>query len=82
VYLRYLGKAFNSKEGDDSRDGGVKFVGFRFNELGLDAHSIVELTISSRLKSLDSNSASHSTSSFISSLCSLVKFSMRLTSNG
>ena len=42
--MRCLGKTFNSKEGDDSRDGGVKLVGARSNELGLDAHSVVELT--------------------------------------
>jgi len=71
MYLRCLGKAFSSKERDDSRDGEVKFVGSGSNELGLNAHPIVELTISSKLKSSDSNSASHSASSSISSLCHL-----------
>ena len=67
-----FGQTFSSKEGDDSRDIGIKLVSFGSNELGLDAHSTVGLTITSRLKSSDSNLASHAASSFISSLFSLV----------
>ena len=37
----------SSKEADDSIDGGVKLVVSRYNELRLDAHSTVKLTISS-----------------------------------
>jgi len=77
VYLKSLGMVFNSKEGGGSMGGGVKLKFSISIELGLIAHSI-----SSRLRSLDSNSSSSFDSSVISSLCSLVIFSMRLTSKG
>ena len=80
TYLRYLGKALSSKKEGDSMEGGVKFVGSRFSEIGLDAQFTAELIILSRLKSSDSNSNSHSASNSISLLCSLVKFLIWLTS--
>ena len=79
MYLRYLGKTFSYRQGDDLMEGWVKFVGSRFREIWLDAQFIAESTILSRLNSSDSNSNSHLTSNSISSLCLLVKFSMRFT---
>ena len=37
MYLRCAGKAFNSKEGEGSLEGVVKFIGFTFGEIGFDA---------------------------------------------
>jgi len=42
--MRCLGKAFNSRGGDDSMEG-VKFVGSRFSEVGLDAQFTTESMI-------------------------------------
>jgi len=44
--LRYLGKAFNFMEGEDSMEGRrVKFVSSGFGEIGLDAQFTADSTI-------------------------------------
>jgi len=37
MYLRCAYKAFNSKEGEGSMEGGVKFMGFTFSEIRFEA---------------------------------------------
>ena len=68
AYLRCSGKAFNSQKGKDSLEGYANLIS-GFDIMGFDAQSTAELMISSKLKSSNS-------SSFLSSSCSLVKFSM------
>jgi len=45
TYLSCVGKAFNSKEGEGSLDGGVKFIGSTFGEIGFDAQFTANSTI-------------------------------------
>jgi len=37
--LRCVGKTFNSKEGEGSLEGGVKFIGYTCGEIGGPIHS-------------------------------------------
>jgi len=45
MFLRCLGIIFNSRGGEDSMEGGVKFVGARFIEFELEAQFTVDSTI-------------------------------------
>jgi len=42
--LRCTGKAFNSKEGKGSLEGGVKFIGSTFSEIGFEAQFTADST--------------------------------------
>jgi len=42
--LKCTGKAFNSKKGEGSLEGGVKFIGFTFGEIGFEVQFTVDST--------------------------------------
>jgi len=45
MYLRYVGKAFNSREGEGSLEGGVKFIGSIFDKIEFEAQFTADSTI-------------------------------------